>query len=90
MLKKLVEAVSVINAITKEQDTYITVYSDYGETKVNISSKMFDTMFDDYTIEKREDGAFPYQKVKVCNGVKIYALYAEEELNPGELENEEV
>lgn len=90
MLEKLVEAVGVINAITKEQDTYITVYSDYGETKVNISSKMFDTMFDDYTIEKRDDESFPYQKVKVCNGVKIYALYAEEELNPEELKNEEV
>lgn len=90
MLEKLVEAVGVIDAITKEQDTYITVYSDYGETKVNISSKMFDTMFDDYTIEKRDDESFPYQKVKVCNGVKIYALYAEEELNPEELKNEEV
>lgn len=90
MLKKLIKAVGVIDAITKEQDTYITVYSDYGETNANISSKLFDMIFDDYTIEKRDDTPFPYQKVKVCNGVKIYALYAEEELNPEELKNEEV
>lgn len=85
MLKKLVEAVGIIDAITKEQDAYITVISDFSGTKVNISSKLFDELFDDFTIENREDESFPYQKVKVCNGIKVYAIYAEEELK-----NEEV
>lgn len=90
MLKKLIKAVGVIDAITKEQDAYITVYSDCGETGVNIYSKMFNKLFDNYTIEEREDEAFPYRKVSVCNGIKFYAIYAEEDLNPEELKDEEV
>ena len=85
MLEKLIKAVGAIDEITKGRDTYITVYSDYGDTRVSISSKLFDMLFDDYTIEKRDDEIFPYKKTSVRNGVKIYAIYSKKELKNEEI-----